>query len=164
MHKLILILHNYLKLLSAFSANGIVALKLEYLVKDLETQINNYLIELSGGRFQFNFILEGDKLSIKINDNGSLIDITALSAGELARVNAATLLAIRKLMMAIADTSINILFLDEITGTLDIDGKEKLISILQKEPMNTFLVSHDWSHPAIPSVTVVRDEETKNSR
>jgi len=114
----------------AFSTNGLLNYKIENLVKDLEHQINTYLEELSSGRFQLLFALNGEKLDIDIVDDGKTIGIEELSAGELARINTSTLLAIRKLMAAISSTKLNVLFLDEIMGVLDDDGKEKLIDII----------------------------------
>lgn len=142
----------------SFSTNGLISYKIEYLVKDLELEINNYLSEFSSGRFQLNFSLKGEKLNIEIIDNGSTIDITALSSGELARVNISTLLAIRKLMSSISNIRINLLFLDEIMGVLDSYGKEKLIEVLLEEnDLNTFLVSHEFTHPLLEKITVVKE-------
>jgi len=142
----------------SFSTNGLLSYKIEYLVKDLEAEINYYLSEFSAGRFQLNFSLKGEKLNIEIIDNGNTIDITALSSGELARVNISTLLAIRKLMSSISNTKINLLFLDEIMGVLDNYGKEKLIEVLlDEQDLNTFLVSHEFTHPLLEKITVVKE-------
>ena len=142
----------------AYSTNGLLAYKLEYLVKDLQEQINEYLEELSDGRFQLIFTIKGEKLNIDIIDDGKTISIEELSAGELSRVNVSTLLAIRKLMSAISSTKINILFLDEITGVLDSEGKEKLIDILLDEKdLNTFLVSHEYENALIPKIEIIKE-------
>lgn len=139
----------------SFSPNGLVSYKLEYLVKDLEAEINTYLSDFSDGRFQLVFVLNGDKLNISILDDNVPITVTALSTGQLARVNISTLLAIRKLMSAISNTKLNLLFLDEVMGVLDADGKEKLIEMLFKEEnLNTFIVSHEYRHPLIPVIEV----------
>lgn len=142
----------------SFSTNGLVSYKIEYLVKDLEMEINNYLNEFSAGRFQLAFTLKGEKLNIEIIDNSNSISITALSSGELARVNISTLLAIRKLMSTISSARINLLFLDEIMGVLDNYGKDKLIEVLLEEQgLNTFLVSHEYTHPLLDKITVVKE-------
>ena len=141
-----------------FSPSGLLSYKIDFLVKDLEKEINEYLGTLSSGKFQLIFKLENEKLNIEIIDEGMSVGIEELSAGELARINAATLLAIRKLMAAISSTKINILFLDEIMGVLDDSGKEMLIEVLHKEKdLNTLLVSHEYSHPLIPSITVIKE-------
>jgi DNA repair exonuclease SbcCD ATPase subunit len=147
-------------LTKTFSTNGLVAYKIESLVKDLEELTNQYLVDLSDGRFQITFqISNRDKLNVVITDNGKDIDIMALSGGERARVNAATLLAIRKLMQSISSSRINLLILDETVEALDIDGKEKLIETLLKEDsLNTFLVSHGFTHPLLEKVYVVKNQ------
>lgn len=144
----------------AFSTNGLISYKIESLSTELEEQINTYLAELSKGRFQLKFTISGEKLNIDIIDDGNTIGVEELSAGELARVNTATLLAIRKLMAAISSNKINILFLDEITGVLDDEGKEVLIDILNSETeLNTFLVSHEFTHPLIPRINIVKENK-----
>lgn len=146
-------------LVKTFSTTGLVAYKIENLVKDLEELSNQYLGELSGGRFQIGFQISGsDKLNVVITDNGTDIDIAALSGGERARVNVATLLAIRRLMQSLSQSRINLLILDETVEALDVDGKEKLIEVLLAEDnLNTILVSHGFSHPLLEKVHVVKN-------
>jgi len=144
----------------AFSTNGLVAYKIENLVKDLEDLVNSYLAELSDGRFGLEFVVSNDKLNVVISDEGKNIDILALSSGELARVNTSTLLAIRKLMSTLSKSRINVLFLDEVIGVLDDEGRERLIEVLLKEhELNTFLVSHGWSHPLLNKINVTKEEK-----
>lgn len=139
----------------AFSTNGLVAYKIENSVKELEDLTNQYLEELSDGRFQLFFIINNDKLNVVIKDSGVSVDIEALSAGELSRVTTATLLAIRRLMSTLSKSQINLLFLDETLDVLDSDGKEKLIEILLKENnLNTFLISHAYTHPLLSKVLI----------
>lgn len=143
----------------AFSTNGLLAYKIENSVKDLQNLTNYYLTELSDGRFQLNFIINNDKLNVVIIDNGLEVEITALSAGELARVTTSTLLAIRKMMSSLSKSRINLLFLDETIDVLDTFGKEKLIEVLLKEEnLNTFLISHGYSHPLIKKIVAVKEE------
>ena len=141
----------------SFSTNGLLAYKIENLVGELEEMANEYLAELSDGRFTLEFVVSNDKLNVQITDNGNVVDILALSSGELARVNTATLIAIRKLMSSISKSKINILFLDEVTNVLDDQGREKLVEVLLREDMNTYIVSHGWSHPLLEKIEVVKD-------
>jgi DNA repair exonuclease SbcCD ATPase subunit len=140
----------------AFSTNGLLAYKIENLVKELEELTNHYLAELSDGRFTLEFVVSNDKLNVQITDNGNIVDILALSSGELARVNTATLIAIRKLMSSISKSRINILFLDEVINVLDDTGREKLVEVLLGEDLNTYVVSHGWTHPLLDKVEVVK--------
>jgi len=143
----------------AFSTNGLVAYKLENLVKELEDLANEYLAELSDGRFNINFVVANDKLNVDLSDNGSSVDILALSSGELARVNTATLVAIRKLMSSISKSRINVLFLDEVINVLDEMGREKLVEVLlAEEGLNTYIVSHGWTHPLLEKIEVVKED------
>jgi len=142
----------------AFSTNGLLAYKIENLVIELEEVANTYLAELSDGRFTLGFNVERDKLNVEITDNGNTVDILALSSGELARVNTATLIAIRKLMSSISKSKINILFLDEVINVLDDTGREKMVELLTKEDeLNTYIVSHGWTHPLLDKIEVVKD-------
>lgn len=161
-------LEKYLKRLSvlqvlvkAFSNTGLVAYKIECLVKDLECITNEYLAEMSDGRFQLGFeISSSDKLNVVITDNGTDIDIAALSSGERARVNIATLLAIRKLMQALSSTKTNLLILDETVESLDVEGKEKLIEVLlTEEELNTVLISHSFTHPLIERIGIIKNND-----
>ena len=141
----------------AFSTNGLLAYKIENLVKDLEELTNEYLAELSDGRFTIDFSVVSDKLNVNITDNFKSININALSSGELARVNTATLLALRKLMNSLSKSKINVLFLDEVISVLDEQGKEKLIEVLLEEDLNTYIVSHSWQHPLVSKLEVIKE-------
>ncbi len=146
-------------LVKAFSTTGLVAYKIECLVKDLEAITNEYLGVLADGRFQLSFkIASADKLNVVITDNGRDIDISALSSGERARVNIATLLAIRKLMQALSNSRTNLLILDETVENLDAEGKERLIEVLlDEESLNTILISHSFTHPLIEKLHIVKE-------
>ena len=147
-------------LVKTFSSTGLVAYKIECLIKDLEETTNKYLAELSSGRFQISFkIAASDKLNVVITDNGKDIDIIALSGGERARVNAAALLGIRKLMQSLSNSRINLLILDETIENLDTEGKEKLVEVLlAEEHLNTFVISHGFSHPLLEKIQVIKNK------
>lgn len=146
-------------LTKAFSTTGIVAYKIECLVKDLEALTNEYLGVMADGRFQLSFkIASADKLNVIITDNGRDIDIAALSMGERARVNISTLLAIRKLMQALSNSRTNLLILDETISNLDTEGKERLIEVLlDEESLNTFLIAHDYEHPLLEKISIIKE-------
>jgi DNA repair exonuclease SbcCD ATPase subunit len=139
-----------------FGTNGLVSYKIESSVKELEKKINVYLAELT--HFQIYFKLSGEKLNIEVLDDvGNITSISNLSSGERARVNIATILAIRSILSSLTSTKINLLFLDEVIGVIDAEGKEKLSELLLQENLNTFIVSHDWSHPLIPKINIVKE-------
>jgi DNA repair exonuclease SbcCD ATPase subunit len=139
----------------AFSPSGIVAFKLESLTKELEATINYYLALLSDGQFQVEFSLDKEKLNINVINNGISAPIETMSGGEFSRIQTSILLAIRNLLSKLGGSSINLLFLDEITGVLDSDGKDKLVEVLQREEnLNVFLISHDFTHPLIDKISI----------
>ncbi len=143
----------------AFSPTGIVAFKLENIIKEFENEINEYLVELSDGQFQIQFRLEGEKLNIIVFSSGTESPIENTSEGEFSRIQTATLLAIRKLLSKIGGVQINFLFLDEVMGVLDASGKERLIEILQNEEnTNAFIVAHDFSHPLVPQLNIIKEK------
>lgn len=143
----------------AFSTNGLIAYKLENLVKDLEENANEYLAELSDGRFTIEFSISSDKLNVILTDEGNEISVSSPSSGEMARINISTLLAIRKLMQSISKSTINVLFLDEVISVLDDYGRERLVEVLLKEEgLNTFLVSHSWSHPLVDKLLIKKKD------
>lgn len=143
----------------AFSTSGIVAFKLENLTKELELAINHYLSLLSDGQFQVEFKLDKEKLNIAVINNGISTPIETVSGGEFSRIQTSILLAIRTLLSKLGGSSINLLFLDEITGVLDDEGKDKLIEVLQQEhDLNVFLISHDFTHPLIDKISIIKEE------
>lgn len=150
---------------TVFSTKGLVAYKIENMIKDLEDLINEYLLEFSSGRFTIQFIVSNDKLNVELTDNGKTVSITGLSSGELARVNTSTLLAIRKLLNTLSSNRLNLLFLDEVLNVLDEEGRQKLISVLnQEENLNSFIVSHGWYHPLVARVRVYKEKGISSIR
>lgn len=144
-------------LVKTFSNTGLVAYKIECLIKDLECAINHYLTELSSGRFQLYFKIVADKLNVVVADNGVDIEILALSGGERARINCATLFGIRKLLQSLSNSTINLLVLDETIESLDLDGKEKLVECLINENyLNTFIISHGFQHPLLEKIQITK--------
>lgn len=142
----------------AFSPSGLPAFKIENSIKGLEVIVNEYLAEMSSGRFQLSFVMAGEKLNVVVTDNGHDIEMASLSSGERARVNTATLLAIRKTMQQMSNVKVNLLILDEVIENLDSEGKDKFIEILMKEThLNTILVSHSYSHPLLEKIQIIKD-------
>lgn len=137
-----------------FGTKGLISYKIDSLFTSLQEKINEYLSMFTDGRFQLRMVMEADKLSLSILDNGEDVPVVALSAGEFTRVNCAVLLAVRKLM-----GNLNILFLDELSGTLDEEGNEKLVEILIKEEgINSFIVSHSFEHPLLDKLVITKTD------
>ena len=63
-------------------------------------------------------------------------------------------------MSSISKSRINVLFLDEVTNVLDEVGKEKMVEILLgEENLNTYIVSHGWTHPLLSKIEVIKENE-----
>ena len=44
-------------------------------------------------------------------------------------------------------------------SVLDDPGREKLVEVLtQEENLNTYVVSHGWTHPLLEKIEVVKEE------
>ena len=64
-------------------------------------------------------------------------------------------------MSSISKSRINVLFLDEVVSVLDDLGREKMVEILtQEENLNTYVVSHGWTHPLLNKIEIVKDQNT----
>ena len=61
-------------------------------------------------------------------------------------------------MSSISKSRLNILFLDEVITVLDDAGREKLVEVLIKEDLNTYIVSHGWTHPLLNKKEVIKEE------
>jgi ABC-type molybdenum transport system ATPase subunit/photorepair protein PhrA len=60
-------------------------------------------------------------------------------------------------MQSLSSSRINLLILDETVEALDVDGKERLVEVLLREEfLNTFLVSHGFTHPLLEKIHVVK--------
>ena len=53
--------------------------------------------------------------------------------------------------------SLNVLFLDEVINVLDETGRERMVEVLLREDLNTYIVSHGWTHPLLEKIEVVKD-------
>ena len=147
-------------LASAMGSKGLIAYKIESMVKVFEQLINKYLQVLADGKFALSFAVEDTKLVLNIHKGKHIVDIKSLSSGEFNRVNTATLLAVRKMMTSISKVDINLLFLDEVVSVLDVEGKDTLVELLLKENnLNSVVVSHGYTHPLADVITVVKEND-----
>ena len=141
-----------------FSNKGLVAYKIESSIKAFEKLINEYLAELSKGQFALSFEVNESKLQVILYDNGHRINIKSASSGELNKINTATLLAVRKLMSAIAKVNINLLFIDEVSSVLDGPSRDDLTElVLGERHLNTMMVTHEYTHPLTAKLNVIKE-------
>jgi DNA repair exonuclease SbcCD ATPase subunit len=141
-----------------FGNKGLLAYKIESSVKVFESKVNEYLSDISNGLFALEFELVGSDLKVIVYSHGQSINIKTLSTGELVKVNISTLLAIRDLISTMSKNKLNLLFLDEVVSHIDQDGIEELINVLlDREGLNTFMVSHNYQHPLVNAVRVLKE-------
>lgn len=140
----------------SFSGKGLINFKIESIIKAFEDEINNNLIKLTDGQFSMNFIVEDAKLKLKMYSHSEEVSIKSLSTGEFNKVNMSSLLAVRTMMAKMSDVSLNVLFLDEVISVLSATSLETLIDHLLSEDLNTFIVSHEYSHPLAEEIHIVK--------
>lgn len=134
------------------SIKELVSYKIENEIKIFEKYINEYLNELSSGKFALAFELTDAKLSVTIYNNGIATSINTLSSGEQTLVNLATLFAIRKVMLATND--LNLVFLDEVISVLGSEDKDLLVDLLFNQSFNTLLVSHGYDNKLCSKINI----------
>jgi ABC-type molybdenum transport system ATPase subunit/photorepair protein PhrA len=62
-------------------------------------------------------------------------------------------------MSSISKSRLNILFLDEVINVLDESGRERLVEVLlREEGLNTYVVSHGWTHPLLEKIEIVKED------
>lgn len=137
-----------------FSSKGIFAKKLPERLSLLNESINN---ELSFFTNQF-------KLQFQLNSNGKVTEVLSklgkeypienCSTGEYTRIVISLLLATRKLLSKLYKLESNLLFIDEIFGSLDATGRLLLLKKVQDENMNAIIVSHSYTDPRYPILEI----------
>lgn len=138
---------------------GTMTFFIEASVSALQELTNKYLQVFSGGKFQIQFKVDNDKLSMVLFNNGKETSLYTASKGQETRIAISVLLAIRSLLDTMSKNKLNLLILDECLEVLDNEGKDQLLDILAEEQgMNIFLVSHAWTHPLFNKVELSVDE------
>ena len=75
--------------------------------------------------------LNGANIDILIDSNGIKKSISSLSSGEAKRVNISIQLALYDLIQSTSQISFNLLFLDEIENSMDANGVQQLLNIVE---------------------------------
>jgi exonuclease SbcC len=132
------IYHKYLK--SILSEDGVK----KSIIQNIVDPINHYVEEnLQKMHLPFEVILD-DTFSANITSLGDEIDIDTLSTGENKAINISIMLAYLKLIRT--KRQINILFLDEVFSSIDVERINDVISLLRDladhSKINIFLVHH----------------------
>ncbi len=130
----------YEQMIKIFSNDGIK----KNIISKIVVPINHFIKEnLESLGMPFNIQLD-DEFNAKIESLGEEIDNETLSTGETKKANIAIMLAYLKLIRM--KKYINILFLDEVFSSIDIDGIYDVLRMLKEfayeYKINVFLIHH----------------------
>jgi len=128
------------ELTKIFSEDGVK----KTIIKNILDPINHFIAEnLSKMNMRFSVSLD-DTFSATIKHLGSEVDQESLSTGETKKVNIAIMIAYLKLIRT--KRNINVLFLDEVFASIDVEGVYDILELLRKFAneynINIFLVHH----------------------
>ncbi len=135
----------YNDLREAFGVNGIPAMIIEHTLPELEREANRILEQLTNGRMHVRCETQretksGDvreTLDIIISDERGTRPYENFSGGEQFRVNFAIRVALSRLLARRVGVQLRSLFVDEGFGTLDADGRRRLVEAVK-------IVQHDF--------------------
>lgn len=127
------------ELREAFGVNGIPAMIIEHTLPELEREANRILEQLTNGRMHVRFETQretkaGDlreTLDIIISDEKGTRPYESFSGGEQFRVNFAIRVALSRLLAQRSGVRLRSLFVDEGFGTLDTDGRRRLVEAVK---------------------------------
>lgn len=130
----------YPQIEQAFSDEGIKRKVIASIIGPLNKQIEECI---SGLNIPFNVKLDSD-FQANISINGEEIDPDTLSTGEMRKVNIAVMLAY--VGMIRTRRPLNVLFLDEVFSSIDVDAVRGIISLLRNfaksKNMSIILIHH----------------------
>lgn len=127
------------ELREAFGVNGIPAMIIEHTLPLFELEANRLLEQLSGGRMHVRFDTQRETksggiretLDILISDEKGSRPYENYSGGEQFRVNFAIRVALARLLAQRAGMRPRALFVDEGFGSLDTDGRQRLVEAVK---------------------------------
>ncbi|MGC9399145.1 MAG: SbcC/MukB-like Walker B domain-containing protein [Anaerolineae bacterium] len=127
------------ELREACGVNGIPAMIIEHTLPELETEANRILEQLTGGRMHVRFETQRETksgtvqetLDIIISDEKGTRPYESFSGGEKFRINFAIRVALSQLLAQRAGVRLRSLFIDEGFGSLDPDGRRRLVEAVK---------------------------------
>ncbi len=129
----------YTELRDAFGVNGIPAMIIEHTLPELEREANRILQQLTGGRMHIRFDTQRETktgnlretLDIIISDEKGTRPYENFSGGEQFRANFAIRVALSRLLARRSGVRLRSLFVDEGFGSLDTDGRQRLVEAIK---------------------------------
>ncbi len=127
------------ELRDAFGVNGIPAMIIEHTLPELEREANYVLQSLTGGRMHVRFDTQRETktgnlretLDIIISDEKGTRPYENYSGGEQFRVNFAIRVALSRMLAQRAGVRLRSLFVDEGFGSLDAEGRQRLVEVVK---------------------------------
>ena len=159
------------ELRDAFGVNGIPAMIIEHTLPELEREANYILQRLTGGRMHVRFETQRETksgttqetLDIIISDEKGTRPYENFSGGEQFRVNFAIRVALSRMLAQRAGVRLRSLFVDEGFGSLDSDGRQRLVEAVkavQSEFDLILVITHiDELREAFPTQILVTKSE-----
>jgi len=156
------------ELAEAFGKKGVQAMLIETAIPQLEDEANRVLSRLSDGQMHLRFEMQRDTkkgdtvetLDIRIADALGTRDYAAFSGGEAMRVNFAIRIALSRLLAHRAGARLETLVIDEGFGTLDADGRERMveaITAIQQDFARIIVITHiDELKDRFPAIIEIR--------
>lgn len=115
-------------------------------LSNLNQVLRKYLELLCGNTLSCSFYLDAEgKIQVRLNDAFKEVPYKNLSSGQKARIKLATLFGTVEIVSCLGKSSFNVLFLDEVFGSLDSAGKEGLaavLSYLKNSGKSIYVVAH----------------------
>jgi DNA repair exonuclease SbcCD ATPase subunit len=154
-------------LLEIFGNGGLKSYIFDSVTPRLNELTNQYLSKLDNIDIEFSTqkqLKSGElreKFDIVVNTQNGPSSFGALSGGEKQRVSLAISLAMNKLMREMSGDPLNVLFLDEVTESLDDSSSEAVYEVIKEfagDVDNVFVISHNQSlKDIIPvGITVIK--------
>jgi exonuclease SbcC len=127
------------ELRDAFSVNGIPAMIIEHTLPELEREANHILQNLTAGRMHVRFETQRETktgnlretLDIIISDEKGTRPYENFSGGEQFRVNFSIRVALSRMLAQRAGVRLRSLFVDEGFGSLDAEGRQRLVEAVK---------------------------------
>lgn len=160
----------YKELTRAFSRNGIPALILDNALGEIQSEVNDVMEKLTGGRIKVEFATQkelktgktAETLDIIVSDELGARDFRQYSGGEAARVALAIRMALAKVISRRAGKRVDLVMIDEVSD-LDQSGVDAFASTILEigKDHQVFLVTHlENFGDRIPNkIVIVKDRD-----
>lgn len=143
-------------LLATFSDTGIIQSKFPERLQLLNSEINNELRRYTG-KLSLQFKMHNGKITEILYKADKEYPVNNCSTGEKTRINLGLLFATRKMLKELKGIECNLLFFDEIFGSLDALGRQLLLGRLATLNTNSFIISHSYFNSELPYIQVIQE-------